>query len=367
MENKRLVIIQPNAHKVYWGWYKYLNKYYDLYVITPPSNEKIPFLREKHLELEVKKNLFSLISGGFFFDYKNLDKLLKEINPSVILSKIYFISYTLTALNFAKKNKKEFIIVEEQKDFPSNFFERILFKLYLYLIRPILKSVPIICVTKDSYKFIKNNKIGSKKYYLPVSYWDENKRIISHVQDKLRLIYVGRYVDTKNITIVLKAIKYLKDNKKISEKDFEFGIYGSGELKDEYKDYVKKHNLEVLVKVNGRIENSKLKDLFKKYNVFILPSLKDPIGLVVLEAMNSSLPIVCSLGAGASSYIKNNLNGFTFSPTNIKELAEILLKLKNKKLREKMGKESFRILKTELSQENVGKKLINILKANKIK
>ena len=60
-------------------------------------------------------------------------------------------------------------------------------------------------------------------------------------------------------------------------------------------------------------------------DIFVLPSLYEPFGLVITEAMASGLPVVVSESVGAAEILKDGYNGFLIrDPTNPNEIAEIL-------------------------------------------
>ena len=65
-------------------------------------------------------------------------------------------------------------------------------------------------------------------------------------------------------------------------------------------------------------------DEFAKNDVLILPSLIEPWGLVVEEALYFGLPVLVSDRCGSSELIKNGINGFTFDPANKNSLMQII-------------------------------------------
>jgi glycosyltransferase involved in cell wall biosynthesis len=60
-------------------------------------------------------------------------------------------------------------------------------------------------------------------------------------------------------------------------------------------------------------------------DAFILPSLWEEWGLVVNEAMASGLPVIVSKTAGcATDLVQEGVNGFTFDPGNVEQLAQLM-------------------------------------------
>ena len=121
-------------------------------------------------------------------------------------------------------------------------------------------------------------------------------------------------------------------------------MVGDGILKkDLEKKYLKyKEHIFYL----GFQNQKELRNQYKKADIFVLPSSKEPWGLVVNEAMCFKLPIIAS-DKVCSSYdlIKDDYNGYTFKTNSVKDLQKYLTRLIfNKKKREKMGANSKKII-----------------------
>lgn len=168
---KKLVMIQPNSHKVYWGWYKYLDANYDFYLIVPQGNGEIPFLKNKVIFLDYQKGIdyvFWKYKLGFFINLKNLDETLKKIKPDFVMSKIFHQPYTQVAYNYAKKNHLPFTIIEEQFQEPLHPVSKVIFYPFKKYLVQKLKSIPIISVTKQSEQYMK--KIGFSNVRYNITY-----------------------------------------------------------------------------------------------------------------------------------------------------------------------------------------------------
>lgn len=365
MNKQKLVVLQPNAHRVYWGWYKYLQKNYELFVISPSPDKKVEFLADDHhLLLKKTKSWKTILSSGYFYDLDGLKNELERIKPDIILSKIYFMKYTDTAAKYCKKYEKKLLLIEEQQNFPKGLIKRNLFRLYFYLNYLKNKKYQYVAVTKGCLEFLKKHKF--KTTFIPISFWKNNeKNTIKKCTHKIKLVYVGRFTRIKNVEVILKSIQYLLTNKLLSKNEIEFNIIGKGELLNKYKKMSKKLNITKNVKFHGFVKNELLFDLLQENDVFVLASNPEPIGLVVLEAMFSKLAILCSKKAGGVSYITEGKDGFSFNPKNFKELAEKILLFKEKKTREKMCNNSFKNVKKKFNTEVVGKQIDSIIKKTK--
>ncbi len=63
---------------------------------------------------------------------------------------------------------------------------------------------------------------------------------------------------------------------------------------------------------------------FRGADVFVLPTLEDTWGVVVLEAMVLGKPVLCSKWAGAAEIVVDGENGYIFDPYNPEAIAEIM-------------------------------------------
>jgi len=70
---------------------------------------------------------------------------------------------------------------------------------------------------------------------------------------------------------------------------------------------------------------------FSKSNFLILPSISEPWGLVVEEALYCCLPVISSSNCGSIELIKMNQNGYVFENNNSDSLLRILKSITNSK------------------------------------
>src|SRR5690606_27319039 len=79
------------------------------------------------------------------------------------------------------------------------------------------------------------------------------------------------------------------------------------------------------------------------FDVFILPSNREGIGAVLLDAMSFGLPVVASRVAGLPEIVRDGRNGLLVAPRNPGELREAILRLHaDPSLRARLGEEGRR-------------------------
>lgn len=128
----------------------------------------------------------------------------------------------------------------------------------------------------------------------PVEYFEKLKLRKKLGYDYKRIfVSVGQIVHRKGYDIFFDAIK----NEEF--KDAAFIIIGTGNLIEEYTEYIKNQNLKNVFFV-GFKEKKEVLDFYKMADVFFFPTRYDIWGLVINEAMALGLPIISSNKALAS-------------------------------------------------------------------
>lgn len=126
-----------------------------------------------------------------------------------------------------------------------------------------------------------------------------------------RFLYIGRIIDIKNLKFLVEIFNDMPK--------FALTIIGVGE-QEKFLQSISNKNIVF----KGAVENKFIGDEFGKNDVFILPSLIEPWGLVAEEALYFGLPALISERCGSSELIKNGINGFTFNPTDKEALIQII-------------------------------------------
>ena len=139
----------------------------------------------------------------------------------------------------------------------------------------------------------------------------------------------------KGLMYLLKACEIL------TKKEFNYKciIIGEGEQRKEIESFIKTHQLEKYIKLLGR--RHEIPHLLAASDVFVLPSLNEAFGLVLLEAMMAGLPIIATNNGGIPEIIEDGKNGILVPPKDAESLAKAVEKiLSSPKLREKMSEQN---------------------------
>ena len=136
-------------------------------------------------------------------------------------------------------------------------------------------------------------------------------------------LYVGRIESIKGPELLLEAFhrsKRIMQNASIV-------LVGSGSQEEKLRRYCEQNNLSDRVIFTGRKQPGELPRYYAAADVFVFPSLWEPFGIVVGEALASGLPVICSSFAGAADLVRDGKNGYILDPRDTEKLAAILSSL----------------------------------------
>lgn len=158
------------------------------------------------------------------------------------------------------------------------------------------------------------------------TYRNEIRRKLKINNKEILLLFVGSPFARKGLEYLIKALPLIKGNVRVL-------IIG----KDRIKPYIK---LAQKLNVNDKIIYIPFtKDIHKYFaasDIFVFPTLYEPFGLVILEAMSIGLPIItsCHFYCGAAELIENKREGLLLeNPRDPEEISRrINFLLQNKKL-----------------------------------
>ena len=166
------------------------------------------------------------------------------------------------------------------------------------------------------------------------------------------LMFAGGDWERKGVLYVIEALSLLP------QPDVKLLVIGNGDEKFYGQ-------LAELKQVRDRIifvpHSSNLWEYYAASDIFVLPTIYEPFGLVIAEAMASGLPVITTRVAGAADIIIDGVNGLLVSsPADVNGLAtKIELLLSNAGLRKTMG-ERARETAEKFSWDRVAQKTIDV-------
>lgn len=142
-------------------------------------------------------------------------------------------------------------------------------------------------------------------------------------QDKKVVLFVGRLAEKKGVRYLIEAMDKV-DNAILY-------IVGDGPLKNELEELAQKQKTEIVF--GGSKNHIELREIYASADVFVAPSVtaedgdQEGLGLVMLEAMASGLPVVASRSGGIVQVIKDGENGLLCEEKNQDQIADNINKI----------------------------------------
>jgi len=127
------------------------------------------------------------------------------------------------------------------------------------------------------------------------------------------ILFVGRLNQNKGIPMLLDVYHDLLED---SENVIELLLIGDGPLRTMVEKFRQSYK-SAKIKMLGQVPYEQVADYYLKCDVFVLLSLSDCNPLVILEALHSGIPIICTNRAGnAPDFIVPGENGYIVDPTD---------------------------------------------------
>ena len=168
--------------------------------------------------------------------------------------------------------------------------------------------------------------IPAKKIYKGYSVVDNQhfrSGISNRKYDRKELLCIARYAEEKNLLILIDA--FLASD--LVSMGWVLKLIGDGPLKEILNARIASAKAKLKILVEEWKQYEELPELYHNASCFILPSLFEPWGLVVNEAMASGLPLILSEQVGCVPDLLDQRNGWAFGGENINELVKVLNEL----------------------------------------
>lgn len=138
-------------------------------------------------------------------------------------------------------------------------------------------------------------------------------------------LYAGRFSEEKNLSRLLRA--YNRYRAEVGEEAWDLVMVGSGPKEMELKAEIEKQQIKG-VHWPGFKQINELPQYYALASAFILPSTREPWGLVVNEAMACGLPVLVSSQCGCAADLVNpGINGWVFDPFSEMSITEALTRM----------------------------------------
>lgn len=210
-----------------------------------------------------------------------------------------------------------------------------------FLYRRVFKNAHAILLSKYLYPDVEKYFTPEQVHYCPNGIPDidfKQKKLEKRQNEKIEILFLSNLIESKGVFVLLEACKILK------QKGLAFHctyVGGEGDVyAKQFQKKVKELGLTDQVVYVGKKYGEDKEEAFSKADIFAFPSHyhNETFGLVNLEAMQFSLPVISTFEGGIPDVVDDGKTGYLVPQKDVEKLAEKLeILIKNPDLRHRMG------------------------------
>lgn len=200
-------------------------------------------------------------------------------------------------------------------------------------------------------------KFGEKKPIHIIENTIEKTDTLERQQNRFMFIHIGRFVFYKNIEVIIKAIKIVKEQ----FPQIRLVLVGGGPNKESLQKLVQNLGLESNIEFVGYITAEKKYEFTSESNALLFPSLCEGFGLVILEAFSQKRPVLASNIPPMADIIEHGKTGYLIDPHDPVQWAQkIIALIKEPSISQSIGQEGYKTLQEKYNQEIFYQKLVKM-------
>jgi glycosyltransferase involved in cell wall biosynthesis len=134
-------------------------------------------------------------------------------------------------------------------------------------------------------------------------------------------VSVGNLIPRKGFDILIKAFAQTNN-------DANLYIIGEGPERKNLEAQIQQLGLQQQLELLGRLERTKINEVFQKCNAFALASQNETFGVCYIEAMYTGLPVIATCCGGPEFFVKES-DGIIVPVNDMDSLVEALKNIRN--------------------------------------
>lgn len=252
----------------------------------------------------------------------------------------------------------------QMKEMLRSWPEKLTFRLMLRVIDILVTCNQLMKEYYPRHFRIRSERIKVMFNWVNLERFDKNLRLrASAIRKKLN-------ISTKNVVLFVHWLSERKGSRRIPDivravlkmqPDTTFVIIGEGPDYSWVNNEIQRLDLENKVRIVGGISNFDIQSYFAMSDVFMMPSVIEEFGRVMLESMAMGVPIVCMQAIGPRAILTKKQQEFMVPQGDIALFAEkIALLLRETALRMQLINEGFERVKN-FDKKIISKRFIEIV------
>ncbi len=330
-------------------------KIHGFYKIDDNLEDGIRTLRLRHRKSPIPKTSYFIYLWGMFATFR---KLLREgWRPDVIHAHVY--SAGVPAVLISKRYGIPVVITEHSSEFPRRRITRI----NRLKAKFAFERASLVCpVSENLRKHTESYGIHARFQVVPnvvdTSLFSPNSNPTDEVQEgRKHILVVALLSPVKGVPHLLEALALLNEKRH----DFVLDIVGGGPNRNEYEEQVRNLGLQGIVRFHGLKTKPEVAGFMQQCDFFVLPSLFETFGVVLIEALACGNPVIATNIGGPNEIVTEDV-GMLVPPGNSGALAETIDYMLDH-YRDYSASEVTKYALERFSYEAVGKQLSNIYRS----
>lgn len=324
------------------------------YIVKVITYHNIPFYLSQLQENGVDYEHVSC-GRGIWERLWKIGHAIKNFAPDVVISYLDTPNILACLLHITNRRKWELIVSERNTTQRLTFRERIKFSLFRfadYIVPNSYSQGDFISKHYPQY----NGKCHVITNFVDTDSFNKVKGDIRH--HELRIIGVGRISRQKNISILIKALKEIREQGRLVRVDWygkRFESYG------ECMRLIKQCNLEAFFKFHE--PSSDIATKYQESDLFVLPSIYEGFPNVLCEAMSCGLPVIATDVCDNGRIVRHEENGYLIPSGDTTQLTKRIMQFMDltQMQREAMSEKSREIAVEKFSRDTFVCEYINLI------
>jgi glycosyltransferase involved in cell wall biosynthesis len=147
--------------------------------------------------------------------------------------------------------------------------------------------------------------------------------LTSSGNDGLEILYSGSLYPLKGVDYLIRAMANVNKHGLKAR----LTIVGEGQQKEDLMALTRKLGISRSVMFEGVVPYADMPKYYKQCDVFCFPTLGEPFGEAVIEAMACGKPVIATNVGGPSEIIQDKVDGILVPPSNPEAIAQQIIRL----------------------------------------
>jgi len=273
-----------------------------------------------------------------------------------MLPAVYNQTFSLLAL-LGKTRSHPFVFGPTSAHFyPRPSDEKILLKLTSKLHRETIRKCDKLITITDQVKklyteIFDEEKIVTIPLGVDTNLFKPSERKVQ--KENYEILFVGYLYKLKGVEFLIKAMHIISEKRK----DVKLKIVGNGPNKPRLIKLTEALNIKDKVVFEGFVPHTEMPKQYQQCDIFCFPTLGEPFGKAIIEAMASAKPVIASNIGGPAEIIQNGKTGILVKPAQPELLAqEISRLLTDEKKMKAIGANARNAIMQKYSWEKIAEK-----------